>query len=68
MRVRPEDDIRVRIYSIDTEIKQQEVKREANKRLTIPQYQLLFYPKEFSQNNDLSSLDKFSLTQQQLFR
>ena len=66
MKVVPEAEVRVSIHTIETEIQRHAIKREANRRITEPEHQLLFWPKDFARKNSITGLEQYRLPDEQL--
>ena len=60
--------VQVQIYSIESELKSLELKREANRRLTESDHKLMFHPKEWARHTQIDSLDDFRLSDDQLLK
>jgi hypothetical protein len=58
----------IHIYAIETELRVQAIKVEARRRLTVPEHELLFWPKDWARQNEITSLDQFRLSDEQLLR
>lgn len=64
--IKPHTNSRVTIHAIQTEVNIQKILRENNKRLTIPEYKLLFWPNEWARENLITDLEQFKLSDDQL--
>ena len=65
-----EENIRMdlKTYAIEQDLKLLETKREANRRITQPEYSLLFWPKQWAQQREIKNLDTFRLAEDKLFK
>jgi hypothetical protein len=58
----------IRIYAIETELRVQNQRREARQRLTVPEYVMLFWPKDWAHSVEFTSFDQFRLSDEQLLK
>jgi hypothetical protein len=58
----------IRIYTIEVELQALEERLEARRRLTLPEHVLLFWPKEWARQQEITSLEQFRLSDEQLLK
>jgi hypothetical protein len=58
----------VNIYSIESELRQLDQRRDGRRRLTIPEHELLFWPKDWARQQEITSLEQFRLSDEQLLK
>ena len=68
MKIKWDADTPIHIHSLESEMKRQDINREANRRLTVTSHSLIFHPKAFAREHEVTDTSTFALSNDQLLR
>jgi hypothetical protein len=68
MKVNQSQRQQVRIYTIETELRHLQDRLDARRRLTVPEHELVFWPKDWARSVEIADLEQFRLPDEQLLK